>query len=85
MIDLTGMVSAAYLKKSRFTGSYQGMRYLLEKKDEAIRAVIWPEPYGFAATADEKKHSREFPFDQDGLGQAVLWLNEAHRTGSYLR
>lgn len=83
MIDLTGMISVAYLKKSRFTGSYQGMRYLLEKKGEALRAVIWPEPYSFAATEDEKKHSREFTFDSDGLLQAVGWLNEAHRTEKY--
>lgn len=83
MIDLTGMISVAYLKKSRFTGSYQGMRYLLEKKGDVLMAVIWPEPYSFAATGDDKKHSREFTFDFDGLNQAVAWLNKAHREGRY--
>lgn len=83
MIDLTGMISIAYLQKSRFTGSYQGMRYLLEKSGEALLAVIWPEPYCFAATEDEKKYGREFTFDPDGLLQAVEWLNEAHRTEKY--
>jgi len=83
MIDLTGLISVAYLKKSSFTGSYQGMRYRLEKQGEVLMAVIWPEPYSFAATEDEKKHSRGFTFDSDGLAQAVVWLNEAYREGIY--
>lgn len=83
MIDLTGMVSIPYLKKSRFPGSYQGMRYLLEKRDEMLCVVIWPEPYSFAATDDEKKHQKEFTFDQEGLAQAVAWLNEEHQAGHF--
>lgn len=83
MIDLSGMISVGYLKKSRFTGSYQGMRYLLEKNGEVLLAIIWPEPYSFAATESEKKHSREFTFNSEGLNQAVVWLNEAHQAGRY--
>ncbi|MGL5437961.1 MAG: hypothetical protein ACRDBO_21710 [Lachnospiraceae bacterium] len=83
MIDLTGMVSIPYLKKSCFPGSYQGMRYLLEKRDEALWAVIWPEPYSFAATEDDKKHQKEFTFDPEGFAQAVAWLNEEHQAGNY--
>lgn len=83
MIDLSGMVSLPYLKKSQFSGSYQGMRYLLEKHEEALRAIIWPEPYSFAATEEEKKHSKEFSFDTDGLSQAVAWLNEEYKAGNY--
>ena len=33
MIELHGQISMAFLKKSRFTGSYQGMRYLLQKAE----------------------------------------------------
>lgn len=29
MIDLSGMITIPFLKKSRFTGSYRGMRYVL--------------------------------------------------------
>lgn len=93
MIDLHGDISIPFLKKSRFTGSYLGMRYLLQKaevvieeaKDEepaktenVIRAIIWPEPFNFEVTPDEKKHSRDFPFKQDGLWAAVDWLNEEY-------
>ena len=33
MIDLHGVISMPFLKKSRFTGSYRGMRYVLRKQD----------------------------------------------------
>ena len=36
MIDLHGDISIPFLKKSRFTGSYRGMRYLLEKNEQVI-------------------------------------------------
>lgn len=98
MIDIHGDISIPFLKKSRFTGSYLGMRYLLqkaevvveeakgeepEKTEQVIRAVIWPEPFNFEVTPDEKKHSRDFPFTQDGLWAAVDWLNEEHAAGHY--
>lgn len=98
MIDLHGVISMPFLKKSRFTGSYRGMRYVLQKKENVVeeadgdtpaktetvlQAVIWPEPLNFENTAQEKKHSRDFPFDQDGLWAAVAWLNEEHEAGHY--
>lgn len=98
MIDLHGVISMPFLKKSRFTGSYQGMRYLLQKAERiteeaqgetpaqtetVLRAVIWPEPLNYENTAEEKKHSRDFSFDQDGLWEAVGWLNEEHEAGHF--
>lgn len=98
MIDLHGDISIPFLKKSRFTGSYQGMRYQLQKSDRVVReatgeeeaktepvilAIIWPEPFNFEVTPDDKKHSREFPFTQDGIWEAVDWLNEEHRAGHF--
>ena len=74
------------------------MRYVLQKKENTIeeadgdmpaktetvlQAVIWPEPLNFENTAQEKKHSRDFPFHQDGLWAAVAWLNEEHEAGHY--
>ncbi|MCD8224309.1 MAG: hypothetical protein LUC99_05605 [Clostridiales bacterium] len=62
------------------------MRYLLQKQEReetVIEAVIWPEPMNFENTADEKKHSKDFPFNQDGLWEAVDWLNAEHEAGHY--
>ncbi len=85
MIDLHGDISIPFLKKSRFTGSYKGMRYQLMKheKENVILAVIWPEPFNFEVTPEEKKHSKEFPFTADGIWEAVDWLNEEHEAGHY--
>lgn len=87
MIDLTGCIAIPLLKKSAFTGSYQGMRYRLKKETavsegeeekEVIRAVIWPEPFAFSNTPEEKKEQEDFSFDQEGLEKAVEWLNHKY-------
>lgn len=87
MIDLTGLVSIPFLKKSRFTGSCCGMRYQLQKGDgeegPVLSATIWPEPYNWETTADEKKHSRDFSFDTEGISEAVAWLNQEQEAGNY--
>lgn len=79
MIDLEGMVSIPYLKKAVFTGSCKEMRFLLRKKSDdggdRIEAAVWPGPYIFSVTEDEKKTFREFEFAKEGLEQAVEWLN----------
>lgn len=98
MIDLSGMISIPFLKKSVFTGSYAGMRYLLRKNEKVIEeaegdepartetvltAVIWPEPFNYVTTAEDKKHSREFSFSQEGIQNAVTWMNEEYEQGHY--
>lgn len=98
MIDLHGQISFAFLKKSRFTGSYQGMRYLLQKQEREVEtahdgepiktgavleAVIWPEPYGFEATEADKKHGKDFVFSGEGLWEAVNWLNQEYEAGHF--
>lgn len=39
---------------------------------------MWPEPFCFEATADEVKIRGEFPFSEEGLGQAVDYINKYH-------
>lgn len=83
MIDLTGMVSIPYLKKSPFTGSEKEMRFLIRRQDggegEVLQAAVWPGPFSFAATEEDKKTYCEFPFEKDGLDKAVEWLNRYYR------
>ena len=82
MIDLEGMISIPYLKKTVFTGSYQGMRYLIRKQSgedgDKIQAATWPGPYIFSVTEDEKKTFQEFSFSQEGLLEAIEWLNHQY-------
>lgn len=91
MIDLHGQISLGFVKKRRFTGSYQGMRYLLQKKETekadgegeprtetVLEAIVWPEPMSFEATEEEAKVRRDFPFHKDGLWEATEWLNQMY-------
>ncbi|MCR5719986.1 MAG: GNAT family acetyltransferase [Lachnospiraceae bacterium] len=91
MINTEDILYIGYLKKSEFTGSDSGMRYRLEKweetseeKDEngndikktVLKATIWPEPFNFFTTPDSEKESNTFSFDEDGISDAVRWMND---------
>jgi hypothetical protein len=84
MIDLDGMISIPYLKKTVFTGSNKGMNFMIKKisEDDAdkIRAIAWPGPFNFAMTEDEKKTSKDFEFSTDGMHAAIAWLNEHYES-----
>lgn len=65
-----------YVKKEEYTGSMDGMRYMLKKKDDNLEVIIWPEPYNYAKTPEEKKQRMKFEFSEEGLQKAVVYLNE---------
>lgn len=87
MIDLTGMISIPFLKKTVFTGSHRGMNFMIKKissdDGDMIQAIAWPGPFSYAATDDEKKVSHDVPFSQDGILEVVKWLNE-HYEATYV-
>lgn len=80
MIDRQDILSMEYLKKTEFTGCHQGMRYRLEgvaaEDGKRLRVTIWPEPFNFFSTPDQEKESAEFSFDEDGVMDAVAWMND---------
>ena len=69
MIQRDDILSMEFLKKTEFTGSHQGMRYRLEgvsrEEGKRLLATVWPEPYNYVTTPEEKKHRAEFSFDED--------------------
>lgn len=83
MISRKDVMPTNYYKKEPFTGSDRGMRYMLRKKEQEdgpvrLEAVIWPQPFCFEKTADEKKVSAVFSFDETGIAEAVEWLNKTY-------
>ena len=74
MIDLDGMISIPYLKKTTFTGSEKEMNFMI-RKEAGENGAAWPGPYIFSVTEDEKKTFQEFSFDNEGIRNAVDWLN----------
>ena len=80
MIQRSDILSMEYLKKTEFTGCHQGMRYRLEGTDgeegKQLKATVWPEPFNFFKTPGEQKTSACFTFDEDGVLDAVAWMND---------
>ena len=76
MIQNDDILNMNFYKKEKFTGSYQGMRYLIQKdqEEDAEDENVKHEP--FASTADDLKSSAVFPFTPEGKEQVVGWLNE---------
>lgn len=84
MIDKENFHPLNYIKKEEYSGSMEGMRYLLKKEksgeEDVIRVTVWPEPLGFGRTPEEKKTSVEVPLTKEGVEQAADWLNEQYES-----
>lgn len=84
MIDKETFHPLNYIKKEEYSGSMDGMRYMLKKvhnveqDTDVIRVTVWPEPLGIHRTPDELKESTEVPLSKDGVNQAADWLNEQY-------
>jgi len=76
-----------YVKKEEYSASMDGMRYMLKKgeaensqgeKETVLEVIIWPEPYCYAKTPEEKKQRKNFAFSAAGVEDAADWLNEQY-------
>lgn len=80
MIQREDILSMEYLKKTEFTGCHQGMRYRLEgisgEDGKQLKVTVWPEPFNFFKTPADQKQSACFSFDEDGVTDAVAWMND---------
>lgn len=80
MITKDDVLSLAYLKKTDYTGSHQGIRYRMEcitvDEEKQLQVTVWPEPFNFIKTKDELKKRNTFDFSQDGITDAIAWMND---------
>lgn len=82
MLELKDFMPINFLKKEKFTGSYKGMRFRMEKLEieggetPKLGVTVWPEPYSCDATPDSEKVNIVLDFDADGLAKGVDWVNE---------
>ncbi|MCR5255163.1 MAG: hypothetical protein K6D96_04455 [Acetatifactor sp.] len=97
MIVREDILSMPFLKKTQFTGCHKGMRYRLEKdeytvpaenegeedkKAERLKVTIWPEPFNYIKTPDEKKTVEYFSFAEEGIKDAIAWMNDMYSKDS---
>ena len=78
-INKKDLLPLSFLKKSPYTGSFQGIRYRIEKQEEgeskSLLVYTWPEPYAFSHTPEEEKEKKSFPFSDEGLEEIRLYLS----------
>ena len=77
MIVTTGL-SPKFLKKEAYFGSHAGMRYTLKFDGEKIIVYVYPEPWCLEATPEEDLIRHESAFSQDGVDEAIQWLNDTY-------
>lgn len=82
MIDKETFHPLNYIKKEEYSGSMEGMRYMLKKvrsgEEDVIRVTIWPEPLNMLRTPERLRESIEVPLTEEGVEQAADWLNEQY-------
>ena len=81
MITSDEILNLNYYKKTTYTGWMKGMRFLIKREtpegeDAIFHVWVWPGPYIFSITPDEKKFDASFPFSNEGKQQVVDWINE---------
>lgn len=92
MLDRSEYMPLGYYKKQKWTGSYQGMRFLFqrltetllegdeEKKEDYLEVVHWKEPFSYEATPEEEKTRKRFPLSEEGREAAITWLEEQYES-----
>ncbi len=82
MIDKKNFHYFNYIKKEEFSGSIEGMRYMLKRvhagDEEKLQVTIWQGPLNYIKTPEEKKKVTELPFSAEGVEMAADWLNEQY-------
>lgn len=75
-----------------FTGSDKGKRYRIVKEERELPAeegeeprkekyfdvCVWPEPFSYDNTEEEKKIRKNFTFSEKGLEEALDFINNSN-------
>lgn len=79
MIERKDILSIPYLKKTTFTGSYEGMRFrfavVKSEEEESLEVCAWDAPYAYEFTSEEKKQRKSVEFSEAGICEGIEWLN----------
>ena len=81
MIEYKDVMPVGFLKKLPFYGSYHGMRYRLEIKEDGMQVSVWPGPLGFESVDPSLVEEKTFSPDEDGRRAAIDYLNEYYNLG----
>ena len=79
MINKT-FIPVGGLKKEPYSGCHNGMRYFMTATEDKTEftVTVYPEPWCFDKTPDEKKESKNFPISEEGMDAAIKWLQDKY-------
>lgn len=87
MLTRDDFLSLNFVKKEDFSGSHKGIRFMLHQEtieeEKKLKVYLWSEPLGFDATPEEEKLVELFDFSEEGLCQAIEWLNQNYEQVKY--
>lgn len=63
-------------KKEKVVGEVQDGDQVKPVKENVLLVTVWPEPFNFFNTPAEEKTEREFLFHEDGVVDAIAWMND---------
>lgn len=83
-----------YTYGEAYFGSHRGMRFRVAREplenvahkspevlsDAFLKASVWPEPFAYAKTEAGQIREQTFPFSEEGMEEAVRWMNDQYRT-----
>lgn len=78
MLDKKNFNILNYVRKEEYTGSMDGMRYMVKKAGDEAEVIIWPEPFAYAYTDEEMKQRKMFPLSDEGMMMICDYLNEQY-------
>lgn len=87
MLEEKEFMPIGYIKKQKWTGSYQGMRFMFrpvervineEQSTKVLEASVWREPFSFEATPEEEKIYQDFDLSEEGRQKAIAWITKVY-------
>lgn len=85
MLTYDEVLNLKYYEKTSYSGWINGMRFLIKREQEednapVFHAWIWPGPYIFDLTPDDKKMDFTAPFSNEGKQEVVDWINKQYES-----
>ncbi|MGN0241859.1 MAG: hypothetical protein ACI4CS_09255 [Candidatus Weimeria sp.] len=87
MVSRRDLLHLSFYKKSPFLGSDGPLRYRIEKAEEeggsekedtrtVLKVTIWPGPFSYDKTPEEKMSSKNFEFSEEALDEICDWISK---------
>ncbi|MDD6550351.1 MAG: hypothetical protein PUF16_01035 [Lachnospiraceae bacterium] len=83
MVQRKDLLHLSFYEKSPYLGSDGPLRYRIGKdetgdgddKKKVLKVTIWPGPFSYDKTPEEKMSSKNFEFSEEALDDICEWIS----------